>query len=195
MMSTVTVDTGSSEGNARRPRARSREERSLGSSILLHGTLVVASLISIFPVVWLILTSLKPRDGWLSTELKLFDDSSLDNYTRVLTETQFPSWLLNSVIIAGLTTVIGVFLASTTGYAISRFRFPGYRGVMWMLLITQMFPVAILIVPLYNLMAGLGLLNQIPGLVIAYMTVAVPFCAWMMKGYFDSIPREIDQAA
>ncbi|MBG0829928.1 carbohydrate ABC transporter permease [Planomonospora sp. ID67723] len=177
-----------------RRRARGRGERSLGGSVLLHGTLIVASLISLFPVVWLVLTSLKPRDGWLSTELKLFDDSSLDNYVRVLTETQFPNWLLNSVIIAGLTTVIGVFLSSTTGYAISRFRFPGYRGVMWMLLVTQMFPVAILIVPLYNLMAGLGLLNQIPGLVIAYMTVAVPFCAWMMKGYFDSIPREIDQA-
>lgn len=143
---------------------------------------------------WLILTSLKPRDGWLSTELELFNQPSLDNYTRVLTETQFPTWLLNSVIAAGLTTILGVFLASTTGYAISRFRFPGHRGVMWMLLITQMFPVAILIVPLYNLMAGLGLLNQIPGLVIAYMTVSVPFCAWMMKSYFDSIPREIDEA-
>lgn len=65
---------------------------------------------------------------------------------------------------------------------------------MWLLLITQMFPVAILIVPLYNLMASLHLLNQIPGLVIAYMTVAVPFCAWMMKSYFDTIPQEIDQA-
>ncbi|MDP9862282.1 MULTISPECIES: sugar ABC transporter permease [Streptosporangium] len=187
-MSTVTA------GPTRRGRARGRGERSVGSSILLHGTLVVASLVALFPIVWLILTSLKPRDGWLSTELTFFDNSSLGNYARVLTETQFPNWLLNSVIIAGLTTVIGVFLASTTGYAVSRFRFPGYRGVMWMLLITQMFPVAILIVPLYNLMAGLGLLNQIPGLVIAYMTVAVPFCAWMMKGYFDSIPREIDQA-
>ncbi|WP_449065323.1 sugar ABC transporter permease [Planomonospora algeriensis] len=177
-----------------RRRVRGRDERSLGGSVLLHGTLIVASIISLFPIVWLVLTSLKPRDGWLSTELKFFDGTSLDNYARVLTETQFPSWLLNSMITAGLTTVIGVFLASTTGYAISRFRFPGYRGIMWMLLVTQMFPVAILIVPLYNLMAGLGLLNQIPGLVIAYMTVAVPFCAWMMKGYFDSIPREIDQA-
>ncbi|GAA3511615.1 arabinogalactan oligomer/maltooligosaccharide transport system permease protein [Streptosporangium album] len=175
-------------------RARRRGERGVGSSILLHATLIAASLISIFPIVWLILTSLKPRDGWLSTELELFNQPSLDNYIRVLTETQFPTWLLNSVIAAGLTTVLGVFLASTTGYAISRFRFPGHRGVMWMLLITQMFPVAILIVPLYNLMAGLGLLNQIPGLVIAYMTVSVPFCAWMMKSYFDSIPREIDEA-
>ncbi|GAA3426097.1 sugar ABC transporter permease [Streptosporangium sandarakinum] len=187
-MSTATAEP------ARPRRARGRDDRSVGGSILLHATLIVASVISIFPIVWLVLTSLKPRDGWLSTELKIFDQPSLDNYVRVLTETGFPSWLLNSVIVAGLTTVIGVFLASTTGYAISRFRFPGYRGVMWMLLVTQMFPVAILIVPLYNLMAGLGLLNQIPGLVIAYMTVAVPFCAWMMKGYFDSIPREIDQA-
>ncbi|GGQ09427.1 sugar ABC transporter permease [Streptosporangium pseudovulgare] len=187
-MSTATAEP------ARPRRARGRDDRSVGGSILLHATLIVASIISIFPIVWLVLTSLKPRDGWLSTELKIFDQPSLDNYVRVLTETGFPTWLLNSVIVAGLTTVIGVFLASTTGYAISRFRFPGYRGVMWMLLVTQMFPVAILIVPLYNLMAGLGLLNQIPGLVIAYMTVAVPFCAWMMKGYFDSIPREIDQA-
>ncbi|GAA0849757.1 carbohydrate ABC transporter permease [Streptosporangium amethystogenes subsp. fukuiense] len=174
--------------------ARGRGERSAGRSILLHATLLAAVAISLFPIVWLVLTSLKPRDGWLSSELEIFNQPSLDNYVRVLTETQFPTWLLNSVIVAGLTTVIGVFLASTTGYAISRFRFPGHRGVMWTLLITQMFPVAILIVPLYNLMAGLGLLNQIAGLVIAYMTVAVPFCAWMMKSYFDSIPREIDQA-
>jgi arabinogalactan oligomer/maltooligosaccharide transport system permease protein len=175
-------------------RARGRGERGVLTSIVLHGTLILASLVSLFPIVWLVLTSLKPRDGWLSTELQFFNQPSLDNYVRVLTETQFPAWLLNSVLTAGLTMILGVFIAATTGYAISRFRFPGHRGVMWLLLITQMFPMAILIVPLYNLMAGLGLLNQIPGLVIAYMTVAVPFCAWMMKSYFDSIPVEIDQA-
>ncbi len=191
-MSTATTATTATTAGTRR--ARGRGERSVGKSILLHATLLAAVVTSLFPIVWLVLTSLKPRDGWLSSELEIFNQPSLDNYVRVLTETRFPTWLLNSVIVAGLTTVIGVFLASTTGYAISRFRFPGYRGVMWMLLVTQMFPVAILIVPLYNLMAGLGLLNQIPGLVIAYMTVAVPFCAWMMKSYFDSIPREIDQA-
>jgi arabinogalactan oligomer/maltooligosaccharide transport system permease protein len=91
-------------------------------------------------------------------------------------------------------TVIGVVIAASTGYAISRFRFPGFRSIMWMLLITQMFPVAILIVPIYNLMAGLGLINQLPGLVIAYLTSAVPFCAWMMKGYFDTVPVSIDEA-
>ncbi len=188
-MSTVPVGAGAGAAKAVR-----RGERGTAASVLLHATLVVATLISIFPVVWLVLTSLKPRDGWLSSELEIFNQPSLDNYTRVLGDTPFPTWLLNSVLAAALTTVLGVFVASTTGYAISRFRFPGYRGVMWMLLVTQMFPVAILIVPLYNLMAALGLLNRIPGLVIAYLTVAVPFCAWMMKSYFDSIPREIDQA-
>ncbi|GAA4918015.1 arabinogalactan oligomer/maltooligosaccharide transport system permease protein [Nonomuraea thailandensis] len=175
-------------------RTRGRGERGPLASIGLHAGLLLAVAVSLFPVVWLVLTSLKPRDSWLSTELQFFNDSSLDNYTRVLTETEFPQWLLNSVLTAGLTMVLGVFLAATTGYAVSRFRFPGHRSVMWMLLITQMFPVAILIVPLYNLMAGLGLLNQIPGLVIAYMTIAVPFCAWMMKSYFDTVPIEIDQA-
>ncbi|MEW9550822.1 sugar ABC transporter permease [Nonomuraea sp. NPDC050783] len=173
---------------------RPRGERGPLASFGLHAGLLIAVAISLFPVVWLVLTSLKPRDGWLSSELRLFDGSSLDNYARVLTATEFPRWLLNSVLTAGLTMVAGVFLAATTGYAVSRFRFPGHRGVMWLLLVTQMFPVAILIVPLYNLMAGLGLLNQIPGLVIAYMTIAVPFCAWMMKSYFDTVPIEIDQA-
>ncbi|TDE31011.1 carbohydrate ABC transporter permease [Nonomuraea mesophila] len=177
------------------PATRPRGERGPLASIGLHAGLLIAVAISLFPVVWLVLTSLKPRDSWLSAELQLFNDSSLDNYARVLTSTQFPQWLLNSVLTAGLTMVLGVFLAATTGYAVSRFRFPGHRSVMWLLLITQMFPVAILIVPLYNLMAGLGLLNQIPGLVIAYMTIAVPFCAWMMKSYFDTVPVEIDQAA
>lgn len=187
-MSPTTAPTTAPTGAPRGSR------RSLPASVLLHTALIAASAISVFPAVWLVLTSLKPRDGWLSSELEIFNQPSLTNYTRVLGETEFPTWLLNSVVAAGLTTVLGVFLASTTGYALSRFAFPGRRGVMWLLLITQMFPVAILIVPLYNLMAALGLLNRTPGLIVAYMTIAVPFCAWMMKSYFDSIPREIDQA-
>ncbi|MGH3658936.1 MAG: sugar ABC transporter permease, partial [Micromonosporaceae bacterium] len=106
----------------------------------------------------------------------------------------FPLWFLNSVLVAGLTTVIAVFLSATTGYAVSRFRFPGMRPLMWSLLITQMFPVAVLIVPIYNLLGGLGLIDNLGGLVITYLTFAVPFCAWMLKGYFDTIPIGIDEA-
>ena len=178
--------------HARPPYGRFR--RSPLASAALHLTLIAASVTAVFPVVWLILTSIKPRNAWQSTTVELFSDPTLDNYAQVLTETSFLRWLANSLIVSALTTVIAVIIAASTGYAVSRFRFPGFRSIMWMLLVTQMFPVAILIVPIYNLMAGLGLINQLPGLVIAYLTSAVPFCAWMMKGYFDSVPVSIDEA-
>ncbi|MBO3752499.1 carbohydrate ABC transporter permease [Streptosporangiaceae bacterium NEAU-GS5] len=171
-----------------------RNRRPIGKSIALHAGLTVASIIALFPIAWLLLTSLKSRDAWQSATVKWFDNPNIDNFTFVLGHTKFLRWLLNTVIVAGATTVIGVLLAATTGYAVSRFRFPGYRSIMWMLLITQMFPVAILIVPLYNLMSALGLVNTFPALITCYLTTAVPFCAWMLKGYFDTIPTTIDEA-
>jgi len=99
------------------------------------------------------------------------------------------------VLVAAFTMSFGVFMAATTGYALSRFNFPGRRQLMLVFLVTQMFPVAILIVPIYVIMANLGLINTLASLVIAYLTVAVPFCAWMLKGYFDSISTSLDEAA
>ncbi|MER6138659.1 carbohydrate ABC transporter permease [Streptomyces sparsogenes] len=158
----------------------------------LHVSLIIASVIAVFPPLWLLITSFKPKTDAFDTSL--VKDFTLGNYSHVINDTNFPSWLQNSLVVVGLSTVIGVFISATTGYAVSRFRFPGMRPLMWLLLITQMFPVAVLIVPLYNLLAKLGLLNQPVGLVVTYLTVAVPFCAWMMKGYFDGIPVEIDEA-
>ena len=177
-------------GSGKPPRARG--ERSPLASFGLHATLLIASLVAVFPPLWLLITSFKPKTEAFDTGL--VKDFTFSNYSHVLTETEFPSWLANSLLVVGLTTVIGVFISATTGYAVSRFRFPGMRPLMWLLLITQMFPVAVLIVPLYNLLATLGLLNQPVGLVVTYLTIAVPFCAWMMKGYFDTVPVEIDDA-
>ncbi len=171
---------------------RLRGERGPLASAGLHLTLLVASVIAVFPPLWLLVTSFKPKSEAFTTDL--VKDFTLGNYDHVLNETEFLTWLGNSLIVVGLTTVIGVFISSTTGYAVSRFKFPGMRPLMWLLLITQMFPVAVLIVPLYTLLANLGLLNQPAGLVITYLTIAIPFCAWMMKGYFDTIPVEIDEA-
>ncbi|MFH8572313.1 sugar ABC transporter permease [Streptomyces sp. NPDC017993] len=171
---------------------RKRHERSPLASVGLHLALALAAVVAVFPPLWLLVTSFKPKDDAFTTGL--FSNPTLANYTHVLADTEFLTWFGNSVIIVGVTTVLGVFIAATTGYAVSRFRFPGMRPLMWLLLITQMFPVAVLIVPLYNLMASLGLLNQPTGLIITYLTIAVPFCAWMMKGYFDTIPVEIDES-
>jgi arabinogalactan oligomer/maltooligosaccharide transport system permease protein len=170
-------------------------QRSRLASIGLHTTLIVASAIAIFPILWVLLSSFKPGFWVQSSELTLVKEPTLANYDYVLTETNFPIWFLNSVIVAAFTMAIGVFMAATTGYALSRYNFPGRRQLMMVFLITQMFPVAILIVPIYVIMASLGLIDTAAGLVIAYLTVAVPFCAWMLKGYFDSIPTSLDEAA
>lgn len=169
-------------------------KRHPAKSLALHSTLIAASTIAVFPVVWVVLTSLKPQSGWQSTELKLFSDPTFANYTQVIGGTRFVRWFANSLAVAGLTTLVALFLAATAGYALSRMRFPGQRPLMTGFLVTQMFPVAILIVPIYNIMAALHLLNTYGGLVLAYCTVAVPFCAWMLKGYFDTISPEIDEA-
>ncbi len=169
--------------------------RTKSRSIALHATLILASLIAVGPILWVVLSSFKPGYAVQSTEITLIKDPTLANYRYVLFETSFPTWFLNSVIVASLTMLIGIFFSATTGYALSRFNFPGRRGLMMVFLVTQMFPVSILIVPIYTIMSNLGLINTLPALVIAYLTIAVPFCAWMLKGYFDSIPTSLDEAA
>ncbi|WP_019813312.1 sugar ABC transporter permease [Saccharomonospora saliphila] len=174
-------------------RTRGRHERSTRSSAALHTTLVGASVIAVFPVAWVVLTSLKTdRDTWARPDA--LGSLGLDNYTHVLTRTQFGTWFGNSLIVAAATTVVAVLISASAGYAASRMRFPGQRPLMWSFLITQMFPAAVLIVPLYNVLSDLGLLNSYTGLVLAGCTVAVPYCAWMLKGYFDTIPVSIDEA-
>ncbi len=173
-----------------------RRRRSRFASVGLHAALLTASAIAVFPVFWVLVTSFKPDDRAVRPTPTLVDQPSLGNYADVLAGRNgaFLSWFANSVIIASLTTVIAVSLAASTGYAVSRFRFPGYRSLMLTLLITQMFPFAVLIVPLYNLLLSLGLQGSQIGLVLVYCTTAVPFCTYLMKSYFDTIPYEIDEA-
>lgn len=174
---------------------RPRRERSVLASVGLHATLVLAVFIALFPVVWVALSSFKPQWAIQRSTIKLIDHPTWENYQHVLFDTSFPRWFLNSVVVAAFTMVIGITMAATAGYALARFNFAGKRGLMWTFLLTQMFPVAILIVPIYTIMANLNLIDTKLSLIIAYCTVAVPFCAWMMKGYFETIPRELDEAA
>jgi arabinogalactan oligomer / maltooligosaccharide transport system permease protein len=173
-----------------RPYSRSR--RSPLASVALHATLIAASVIAVFPIVWIALTSLKSGDRWAHPGD--FGNLGFGNYTRVLRDTSFLTWFRNSLIVSLGTMVLAVFVAATAGYAVSRMRFPGHRSLMWAFLVVQMFPVAVLIVPLYDIMSKLHLVDSFGGLMLAYCTTAVPFCAWMLKGYFDSIPVEIDEA-
>src|ERR671936_1787092 len=183
---------------AARARTKRARERPVHMSLLLHGGLIVATVIALFRVFWIAISSFKHlQEIQSSTKLSILPhDWTTENYTHVLTSNDhiFLTWLWNSVVIAALTTVLSVFLASTAGYALSRYRFPGYRPALTSFLITQMFPAAILLVPIYNIIVHLGLLNTKTALVLAYCTTAVPFCVWMLKGYFDTIPISLEEA-
>lgn len=119
---------------------------------------------------------------------------TFDNYSFVLQHTPFFDWMWSTLLVSLGTTVIGVLVAATTGYAVSRMRFPGYKKFMWVLLVTQMFPVAVLMVPMYEILSELQLIDNYLGLILVYCSTAVPYCAWLLKGYFDTIPFEIDEA-
>jgi arabinogalactan oligomer/maltooligosaccharide transport system permease protein len=181
----------------RQPRRR-RGKRPWYASLALHGGLVVATIIAIFPVFWIAISSFKPQQEIIGqAELNVWPDNwSWSNYRNVITNNdyEFLHWFWNSIAIALITTVVGVFLAATAGYALSRYRFPGYRAALNSFLVTQMFPAAILLVPIYNIIVNLGLLNTKTALVLAYSSVAVPFCTWMLKGYFDTIPISLEEA-
>ncbi|MGW2820324.1 sugar ABC transporter permease [Streptomyces sp. NPDC001443] len=198
-MSTTTVETSAPvteqpPAAAPRKKTRRRGETSLAGALASHGVLTVASLIALFPIGWLVYLSLGPdKDDYLHPG-GIWAKMTFDNYTFVLEHTQFFDWLKSSLIVTLGTTIIGVLIAATTGYAVSRMRFPGYKKFMWVLLVTQMFPVAVLMVPMYQILSDLGLIDSYFGLVLVYCTTVIPYSAWLLKGYFDTIPFEIDEA-
>ncbi|WP_392968132.1 sugar ABC transporter permease [Streptomyces sp. LN245] len=197
-MSTTTLQTPPADQATRsveppRP-ARRRGRRSLVGSLVSHGILTVASLVALFPIAWLVYLSLGPdKDDYLHPG-RIWDTMTFDNYSFVLQHTNFFEWMKSSLIVSLGTTVIGVMVAATTGYAVSRMRFPGYKKFMWVLLVTQMFPIAVLIVPMYQILSDLQLIDSYFGLILVYCSTAVPYSAWLLKGYFDTIPFEIDEA-
>ncbi|MGX5182129.1 sugar ABC transporter permease [Streptomyces avermitilis] len=183
------VPTGTAPAKTRR-----RGENSRAGSVASHGILIVASLIALFPIGWLVFLSLGPdKDDYLHPG-RIFDKMTFDNYSFVLQHTNFFEWMKSSLIVSLGTTVVGVMVAATTGYAVSRMRFPGYKKFMWVLLVTQMFPIAVLIVPMYQILSDLQLIDTYLGLILVYCSTAVPYSAWLLKGYFDTIPFEIDEA-
>jgi len=164
----------------------------------VHLLLIISSFFAVFPVLWILSTSFKPKSEVFSTELHFIPVTfTLENYIHVLTRADgvFLQWMGNSFLIALLTALISLFLSTTAAYAISRFKFKGRGSVNYLFFLTQMFPGALLVIPLYKIINGLGLLNSYFGLVLAYATVAIPFCVMMMKNFFDTIPYELEEAA
>lgn len=156
----------------------------------------VFAFIAIYPVSRILTISLRPGDRLLSSSLSLIPEgASFNNYITLITETQFLHWLGNSLIVSLVVTVTGVVFASMAGYALSRYKFRGQSKMLNGLLVTQMFPATMLLLPLYILLINLQLLNSYIGIVIIYTATALPFCVWQMKGYYDTIPKSLEEAA
>jgi len=170
--------------------------RSAALSTLTHAFLVLACVMTVYPIVQIVTVSLRPADQLYSTSLAIVPaHATLRAYNRILFEKDFLLWMRNSCLVAITVTLFGVTLASTTAYAFSRFRFPGWREGLYAFLLTQLFPATMLMLPLYVLMKALHLLDTFTGLAIAYTATALPFCVWTLRGYYDTIPVELEQAA
>ena len=170
--------------------------KSLLGKIATYLTLAFFAFLAIYPVTRIITISLRPGDQLLSTSLALIPEgASLDNYRELLFETGFLNWMGNSFLVSLVVTLTGVAFASTAGYALSRYTFKGRKSMLSGLLITQMFPATMLLLPMYVMLINLKLLNSFLGIIIIYTATALPFCVWQMKGYYDTIPVALEEAA
>jgi arabinogalactan oligomer / maltooligosaccharide transport system permease protein len=163
---------------------------------LRHTVLLAFVAISIYPALNVFSISLRPGNRLRSTDLAIIPaDWTLASYVQLFSEQPFLRWLGNSLLVSALVTITGVALASIGGYAFSRFRFIGRKATMLAILTTQMFPATMLLLPLYILIAKLGLVNTYLGLMVFYTSTALPFCVWQMKGFYDTIPASLEEAA
>jgi arabinogalactan oligomer/maltooligosaccharide transport system permease protein len=163
---------------------------------LRHGVLLLFVAIAVYPALNVLSISLRPDNRLRSTDLAIIPaDWTLNSYVQLFTQQPFLRWLWNSLIVAAGVTVTGVVLAAIGGYAFSRFRFVGRNATMLAILTTQMFPATMLLLPLYILIAKLHLINTYMGLMVFYTSTALPFCVWQMKGFYDTIPASLEEAA
>jgi arabinogalactan oligomer/maltooligosaccharide transport system permease protein len=175
---------------------RQRNFSSLLQKPLSYIALIAMSIFAIYPISQIVTIALRPSDQLLSTSLApIPKDATLANFRILLTETPFLRWVANSTLIALAVTATGVALASTAGYALSRFKFLGRSTTLNGLLVTQMFPATMLLLPLYLILIKLHLINSYLGVIIIYSATALPFCIWQLKGYYDTIPLALEEAA
>ncbi len=165
-------------------------------TLFIFSFLVLFTLATLYPALNIIGISLRTDDAFQTRSLALWTaGSSFRSYFTLFLETDFLTWMKNSFLVSFVVTLTGVVLASTSGYALSRFNFMGRRAVLSSLLMTQMFPATMLLLPFFILLAKLKLINSYLGLIIIYSSTVLPFCIWQMKGYYDTIPAALEEAA
>lgn len=165
-------------------------------TILLRLALIPFLFFSIFPLYWLIKVSLTPKGLLYSEGVRLWPSKTTwDNYYYVLTNSDFPLFFQNSLIVALSTSLVVSVLAALSGYALSRFQFKGKMLVYGLLLLTQMFPIVMLVAPLFKMMSTIGLTNSLFGLILVYSAFNLPFAIFLMQSFFDGVPKDLEEAS
>lgn len=171
--------------------------------ILLHLLLIICVGMTIMPVVLVLFSSLKESSTLISTNLiPKFSELSLINYKRLLTETPFLRWVWNTVVVSALSSIIAIIVTALAGYAFSRFKFFGRKNGLMAMILLQMFPAAMAMVAIFSMLQHLGDLtgglvglDSLLGLALVYIGAGIPFNTWMIKGYVDSLPKELEESA
>jgi len=151
---------------------------------------------ALFPLFWLLKVSVTPNDLLYAEGVRLWPSRmSFDHYGAVLRHSQFPLFFRNSLIVSLATAILATAAASAAGYAFSRFRFRGKAWITGLLLVSQMFPLVIIVAPIFRLLAPLGLTNSLSGLIVVYTAFNTPFAAFLMQSFFEAIPKDLEEAA
>ena len=163
---------------------------------LIYLVLAALVLLTLLPLGWILSTSLKPpAEVFANPPYWIPKQVTLSNYTAVFEESSIPIAFVNSLIIGLLCSLMALILGSMAGYAFARFRFRGKKFLSLFMLISQMLPLTVLMIPLYYMANRSGLVDTKFGMALAHLVIALPLVTWMSKGYFKSIPRDIEEAA
>ncbi len=164
--------------------------------VLIYIFITIITMALIFPFLWMLSTSLKGKTEIFSeTPSWIPKKITFENYKSIWTEYPFPIYFKNSVIVAIGTTMVSLLISIFLAYGVSRFKFAGRNTITSTLLLTQMFPPVLLIIPIFMLFIDLKLIDTYPALIITYCTFAIPFSTLMLKSYFDGLPESLEEAA
>jgi ABC-type glycerol-3-phosphate transport system permease component len=176
-----------------RPRVPAYRPRA--GSFLTYVLVMVVVAFFILPFSWMISMGFKAPDEWFVTPPRLIPEHpTLANYLGAL-DPAFLRYAFNSILVSSVTTVVTIVFAVFSAYAFSRLMFPGRRQIFTLIILTQLLPLVVLIIPIYRFFAQQGLINTYPALIIAYLTFTVPVAVWLLRGFFSSIPYDLEEAA
>jgi multiple sugar transport system permease protein len=176
--------------------AQTRSGSKLIWDIAAYATLILLAFVCVFPLIWTFLTSIKVEADIVTRDMVYLPTRfTFEWYVKLWSQSGYPVLVINSLIVTSLTVLICLLTGTIASYAFARFTFPGRTQLMLAYLVVRMFPAVLMIIPLFIVMRSVGMLDRTWGLAVAYTSFLLPLFVWMLKGFFDAAPKELESAA